>query len=96
MLTEAPGVFGYEIFDEDQMLTTESKFGSRFGSLPTPMEFFSIGDTLGTLVGGSLKYSKISQTDRSSVLLGKYHQFLVRAQLKPGTEANDVHTNITR
>lgn len=94
ILTEAPGVSAYEIFNDDQVLTTESQPGSRFEALPAPMEYFSLGNILGNIVGntlgGSLKYSKISQTDRSSILMGKYHQFFIRATLKPGTEANDI------
>ena len=96
ILSETFGVSSYDIFNGDRRLTTKSESDHKISALPSPMAFLSIGDTLKHLVGSSLKYSKISQIDRSSVLLGKYHQFLVRAQLKPGTEANDVHTNITR
>ncbi len=90
ILTEAPGVSAYEIFDENQVLTTEFQSDSRFEALPAPMEYFSHGNILGNLAGGSFKYAKISQTDRSSVLMGKYHQLFIRAALKPGTEANDI------
>lgn len=98
ILTKAPGISTYDIFSEDQVLTTEPTSINRFGALPSPTKYFSLGNTLGTLLGntkgntpgGRLKYSKINQTDRSSVLLGKYHQFFIRAALKPGTKANEI------
>ncbi|MCP4720574.1 MAG: response regulator [Desulfobacteraceae bacterium] len=88
-LSETPGVSNYEIFNGNNIVLNETSPSNSVFKM-SPLEYFSMGNEISSLVGGSLKYSTISQSDRSSYLIGKSNNYYIRAKLKPGTKVGDI------
>ncbi len=88
LLSRTPGVLNYEIFFNNTVLNKSDSLNNSFDV--QPLEYFSIGNSISNIVGGSLKYSKINQADRSSYLIGKSNQYFIKAKLKPGTKIGDI------
>ncbi len=88
-LSKTPGISNYEIFSENNIILNEIPLSNRIFKA-SPVDYFSMGNTISSLVGGSLKYSIITRSDRSNYLIGKSNQYFIRATLKPGTKIADI------
>ncbi len=88
-LSGTPGISNYEIFNCNNTILNETPPSNRAFKM-SPLEFFSMGNEISSIVGSSLKYSTIIQSDRSSYLIGKSNNYYIRAKLKPGTKVGDL------
>jgi CheY-like chemotaxis protein len=88
-LSKTPGISNYEIFSDNNIILNETPLSNHIFK-GSPVDYFSMGNTISSLVGGSLKYSIITRSDRSNYLIGKSNQYFIRATLKPGTKIADI------
>ncbi len=88
-LAETPGISNYEIFNGNNRILNEISPSNSVFKM-SPLEYFSMGNAINSLVGGSLKYTTIIQSNRSSYFIGKSNNLFFRAKLKPGTKVGDI------
>ncbi len=88
-LSENPEILRFEILNDKGLVLNEtSLFNHNFKV--SPLAYFLLGNAIGPLVGGSLKYSTITRSNHSNYLIGKSNQYFIRAKIKPGGNVGDI------